>query len=327
MVRLRTIGGVALAAMLCLSGCANGAPADNASESLVIYSGEEVMQDFADRYTAEHPNVEIKVVAGSSGELNARVAAEKANPQGDINDSGTEPSRTNPELYLKTEGVVDLSAIDKRFIVNEYATTIMVYPLIFAYNVDQLKGDTAPATWAELADPKWKGRLYMGNPTTSEAAYKAVVTLHSLGGWDLVRKVAANAVITESSTDPMRALGNSEAAIGIGVENQVYKWADGKKVVAVYPKDGMIVHVGTSYLIKGGPNTKGAAAFLQWVLTPEVQNWMASEYPGTRSSLADAAAPTNAPAMSGLKILEFPQEAREKRAEYVEKWKDIITSL
>lgn len=299
----------------------------SAQEKVVIYSAEEVLQDFAARYMKEHPGVNVQVLLGSSGENNARVAAEKDNPQGDVTISGTDPSLANPDLYRKAADTLDLNNVDKRFLYGDYAVTVMVFPVIYAVNVKQLGSDAPPATWAELGDPKWKGRLYMGNPATSEAAYKTLATLWSIGGWDLVEKVASNAIITAGSQDPLRALGNSEAAIGVGVENQVYKWADGNEVKAVYPTDGVIMHFGTWYLINKSPNPKGGADFVQWMLTPEVQSHMANTYRGMRPSIVGATEPSGVPTVSDLKIIPFPDEARNERAAFNERWKDIITSI
>ncbi|MDX3929527.1 MAG: extracellular solute-binding protein [Shinella sp.] len=298
-----------------------------ADSRLVIYSAEEAVQDFAERYMREHPNVDVQVLMGSSGETNARVAAERHAPQGDVTISGTDPSQANPDLYRRVAGILDLSQVDKRFISGEFDIPVEVFPVIFAYNTAQLASDTAPSTWAELADPKWKGRLYMGNPATSEAAYKAMSTMWAIGGWELVEKVAANAIITEGSQDPLRALGDGEATIGIGVENQVYKWADGQAVKAVYPKDGVIMHVATWYLVNNSPNTDGAAAFVQWMLTPETQAYMAKTFKGMRPSIVGAAEPDDVPKVGDLVVIPFPDEARSKRAAFNERWKSIITSI
>lgn len=295
--------------------------------AIVVYSTEEVTEEFAKLYMADHPDVEIQIVAGSSGEADARVSAEKDHPQGDISMSGTDPQLANPNLYRKTAGVIDMTNVDKRLNAGDYAIPIDTYPVIFAYNQAQLGEDAAPKTWAELADPKWKGRLYMGNPASSGAAYKALISMWSIGGWELVEKVAANAVITEGSTDPLRALGNAEAAIGIGVENQVYKWADGKSVVAVYPSDGIILHVGNWYLINNSPNPSGAADFVQWMLSPKMQSHKVATYKGMRPAITNASEPAGVPSLAELRIIPYPPEATTGRAKFVERWKDIITSV
>lgn len=304
-----------------------GEGASAADSRLVIYSAEEAVQDFAERYMREHPNVDVQVLMGSSGETNARVAAERHAPQGDVTISGTDPSQANPDLYRRVSGVLDLSKVDKRFISGDFDIPVEVFPVIFAYNTAQLASDGAPSTWAELADPKWKGRLYMGNPATSEAAYKAMSTMWAIGGWELVEKVAANAIITEGSQDPLRALGDGEATIGIGVENQVYKWADGQAVRAVYPKDGVIMHVATWYLVNNSPNPDGATAFVQWMLTPETQAYMAKTFKGMRPSIVGAAEPDDVPKIGDLVVIPFPDEARKNRAAFNERWKSIITSI
>ncbi|WP_327007454.1 extracellular solute-binding protein [Dactylosporangium sp. NBC_01737] len=327
----RIVGAAAAATVLALSITACSAPSVDDSRddagALVIYSAEEVVDFFAKRFENDRSGVSVEVVKGSSGESVSRVIAEKDNPRGDIVIAGNDPASSNPGVFAKNEGV-DLSGINPALIDDAgYAVPVVVFPVIFVYNEDRLKGDAVPTKWAELADAKWKKRVYMGNPITSEAAYKAMATWWAIGGWDLVKAIAQNVIVTEGSTDPMRAVGNGEAAIGIGVEQQVYKWADGKKTKAGYPTDGIILHVQTWYKVAHSPSPTNATSFLNFMLTPENQKLMTKEYPGMRSVLTDEPVSDAVPPLSRLNIIDLPEEAMKDRKAWNDRWKDIITSV
>ncbi|QVQ53489.1 extracellular solute-binding protein [Spiractinospora alimapuensis] len=330
-MKLRTRPLVALAGahvlLLPLVGCGEDIENRDDPDSLVIYSAEEVVDFFAERYEGENSEVGIDVVKGSSGESVARVVAESDRPQGDIVVAGNDPATTNPDLFLENDDV-DLSDVNPDYVDPEgYATPIVVFPVNFIYNDDVLDGDDVPETWEEMADPTWEGRIYMGNPTTSEAAYKAMATWWSIGGWDLVEGIAQNVVVTEGSTDPMRAVGNGEAAIGVGVEQQVYQWTNDDTIHAGYPTDGIVMHVQTWYQIANSPSPTNGANFMNYMLDPENQQVMVEEFPGMRSVLSDEPQSDVVPPLDELTIIEVPDEANENREEWNDTWRDIITAV
>lgn len=57
-----------------------------------------------------------------------------------------------------------------RFITGPTAI-VQVTPWLFAYNTDKVKGSDIPRTWADLANPRWKGQFLLPDPRTSDAYY------------------------------------------------------------------------------------------------------------------------------------------------------------
>lgn len=313
-------------AALALGGCSAEADAPPSGDTLVIYSTESTMPEFAERYEKE-TGVRLQVISVSSGESDARVAAEKDNPQADVAISGSNPADARPELYRPFTGLVDISSVDPRLVGGEYGIPTIALPVIYGYNTSMLDGGSAPTSWADLGDPRWKGKISIADPTQSGSAFNALAAVYAAGGWDLVEDFAANVVIAQSSLGPIQALSSGEAAVGIGAENSVYQVADGQDIVAAYPTDGIVVNVAKFYLVANSANQDAAVDFMNWMLSPETQSWMAAEHKGMRSSTTDSSTAEGLPEMTSLNLIEVPADIVEDKAAFLDKWMDILTSL
>lgn len=53
-----------------------------ADQQVVVYSSEEMIEFAARKFEEKHPDIDVKVVLGNSGELAARITAEAGNPKG-----------------------------------------------------------------------------------------------------------------------------------------------------------------------------------------------------------------------------------------------------
>lgn len=319
------VAAVAMASVA-LGGCSAPSETPASGDTLVIYSTESTMPEFAERYEKE-TGTRVQVISVSSGESDARVAAEKDNPQADVAISGSNPADAHPELYRPFTGLVDISSVDERLVGGEYGIPTIALPVIYGYNSGMLDGGPAPTSWEDLGDPRWKGKISIADPTQSGSAFNGLAAVYAAGGWDLVEKFAANVVIAQSSLGPIQALSSGEAAVGIGAENSVYQVADGEDIVAVYPTDGIVVNVAKFYLVANSPNQEAAVDFMNWMLSPETQSWMAAEHKGMRSSTTDSSTAEGLPEMSSLELIEVPADIVEDKAAFLDKWMDILTSL
>lgn len=321
----KTIAGWALlSAALGLGFQAESAAA--ADKQVIVYSSEEMIEFMARKFEEKHPDIRVRVVLGSSGELSARIIAEAARPRGDVFWGGGSIELAHPQLFRP---VKDLNTADigPQFPRYELKVPIQVYAGIYIVNHELLKGAPPPKTWQELADPKWKGKFYFGNPISSSAAFSTMLGWYQIGGWDLVKKIAANAVITQGSADPVRAAGNGEATVGTGVERVSYQWTDGNRVTAVYPEDGVVMMYGDMYIMKGAPNEEAAKTFVNYMLSAEAQTAMSKEFKGARPTNANGKVPEGLVETAKLKLIELPADVATNRQPWVDKWKEIITSV
>jgi len=293
---------------------------------VIVYSSEEMIDFMAEKFEEKYPDIKVRIVLGSSGELSARMVAEGSNPQGDVFWGGGSIELTHPELFRPVTDL-DIGAINPQLPSYDLKVPIQIYAGVYIVNHDLLGGEPTPTTWAELADPKWKGKFYFGNPVTSHAAFTIMMTWYQIGGWELVEKIAANAIVTQGSVDPVRGVGNGEATIGAGVERVAYDWSDGEHVRVVYPQDGVIMLHGDLYITKGGPNEEEARTFVNFMLSAEAQEAMSEEFKGTRPTNIHAKVGGGLVETSKLNLLDFPEGVETDRKVWVDKWKDIIASV
>ena len=159
---------------------------------------------------------------------------------------------------------------------------VRVNNMIIAYNKDKIKKEDIPTSWADLTNPKYKGKIAMPNPMLSGTAYVAVGALSDKLGWDYFKKLKANGLRVEE--------GNS------AIQNKLLTKHEPLEVC--YPKEGCIIINSPIGIFKSTKNPEGSKAILDWWLSPEGQKavtagWMYSvrkdvEKPhGAKYSLAE----------------------------------------
>ena len=136
--------------------------------------------------------INVAMTRKSSGETYAQVKAEAANPKGDIWWGGT----GDPHLQAAEEGLTEayespmlaqassLGASKQHKTAQRRTVGIYLGALGFGYNTELLeqKKLTAPACWADLIKPEYKGEVQVANPNSSGTAYTFVATLVQLVG-------------------------------------------------------------------------------------------------------------------------------------------------
>ena len=279
-----------LAAIL-LAACA-AKPAANTK--LVIYTAKE--NEEIERYlpAAETalPDLQLEVLRLSTGDLTARLLAEKDNPQADVIWGVAATSM----MIFQNEGMLDPYAAkgyetilpqfreqsDPPYWVGDDA-----YVTAFCVNTaltDEL-GLPVPQSWQDLLDPVYEGHIVMPNPASSGTGYMFVSSvLQGLGeeeGWAYLADLDKNmAIYTKSGSKPCKMAGAGEYPIGISFEfvaaSQI---ASGAPMVMVLPSDGSGYEMEVNALVKGTDNPEGAKRFLDWAIGDEAMG-MYAEYFG-----------------------------------------------
>lgn len=163
---------------------------------------------------------------------------------------------------------------------------------VIAYSPERVQ--EPPRTWAELADPRWKGRIAMADPrfgTTRShfGAMKAWWDAHAAPGYyeAFVAGLAANEprVLTSGNAGVVDAVARGEADIGAtDTDDVLAAQARGLKLAMVVPRharDAAVAGGGTYLipntlgLVAGAPHPREAARFLAYMRTPEVERRLA----------------------------------------------------
>jgi iron(III) transport system substrate-binding protein len=149
-----------------------------------------------------------------------------------------------------------------------------VWLCIIAYNTNLVKKEEAPKSYADLLDPKWKGKLVKAHPGYSGTIMTATYQMQRDLGWGFFEKLAAqNVMQVQSSADPPKRLALGERAVmADGNEYNIFqiKEKDGP-VEPVYATEGSPLIVGPNAMFKAAPNPNAARLFYSYSFTPECQ--------------------------------------------------------
>ncbi|MBI4758106.1 MAG: extracellular solute-binding protein [Chloroflexi bacterium] len=241
--------------------------------SLVVYtpSGPELTDPILKKWAEKYPNVKVDVVKAGTGDILARIRAEKDKPLGDVLFGGsTVLHEANADLFeaVALPDDAQFAVTDKNNKWHAYTTI----PKPIAVNTKMLKPEQYPKTMKELSDPKWKaGKTALSNPRTSGTAYAIVTAMVTLYGWDYVTDFLKNAMVTKSSDEMFKAVRDGEVAVAFINEDLGVKWvAEGALIVLIYPTDGVATEVDVFALIKGAAHPNAAKAFLSFLQSKEI---------------------------------------------------------
>ena len=305
------------AGILTLAGITGAA----AQGSVVIYCGVDeawcrAMTTAFEKQTGVH----VDMTRQSSGEIYARLRAEKANPRADIWWGGT----GDPHLQAAEEGLTEEYKSPKLAEMTDWALkqaeraqfrTVGIYmgALGFGYNKEELarRKLAAPACWADLVKPEYKGEVQMADPNSSGTAYTAMATFVQLMGEEpafaYLKKLHANInEYTKAGAAPAQAAGKGETLVGIAFQHDVITMAKRNlPVVVVSPCEGTGYEIGSMSIVKGARHPEEARKFYDWALTPEAQKIGADfgsfQFPSNKATPI----PPEAPDLSKVKLIAY----------------------
>jgi iron(III) transport system substrate-binding protein len=294
---------------------------------LVVYNpagsaGELII----DAFKAKYPEVSISAINAGVGELFTRMAAEKANPQGDvILCASSEAFLANPDLFAPYDSV-ELANFDADVVSADHSFYGCSMPLqAFIVNTNLMSEDQYPRSWADLAKPELEGKLVLANPSLSGSAYAQLAQILQLHGWDVAQKVMKNARFTTSSQSVFQDVGRGEIEVGVTGEVNVKTMMDeGYPVVAIYPEDGTGLRFDASAIIAGGPNPDNAKLFLDFANSREAHELVVST--NRRSVRKDVDAPTGLMPTSEVPTFAYDdQKAADTRDENLAKFDELFS--
>ena len=190
-----------------------------------------------------------------------------------------------------------------------------------------------PKSWADLLDPKWKGKIAFTDPANSGSAYATVTMLVDLwgggdAGWKKVGDLFRNMKVLNRSSLVFQGVGNGEYPLGISLEYAGPLWAKGgAPVKVVYPSDGTTFSMEGVAIVKGGPNTENAKVFVDFINRKDVREMILAETfrRPTRADLDLARLPGSLPPMSQIRIANYDEQGwTDQRAKTLEKIKDVL---
>jgi iron(III) transport system substrate-binding protein len=149
-----------------------------------------------------------------------------------------------------------------------------VWVCIIAYNTTLVKAEDAPKSFADLLDPKWKGKLVKAHPSYSGTIMTATYQMQRDLGWSYYEKLAQqNVMQVQSSADPPKRLALGERAVmADGNEYNIFQLKEsGGPVEPIYATEGSPLIVGPTGMFKAAPNPNAARLFCNFSFSPETK--------------------------------------------------------
>jgi iron(III) transport system substrate-binding protein len=221
----------------------------------------------------------------SSGEVLTRLRAEKANPQTDVWFGGGSDSfiEAVPEGLLEVYKSPNLGRVDARFRDREgYWTGVSLVVVGYLANNARLaqKKLPAPKSWADLANPQYKGELIASNPNISGTAYTQISgTLQMMGeaeGWKYMDRLYANIPYLEKTGGgPRNKTTAGEFALAICPDpHGAVIGNPSAPLAALFPNDGVLAWPSPVSIVKGAKHPGNARIFVDWAISDEGQQFL-----------------------------------------------------
>jgi len=296
--------------------------------ALVLYTGlspvsaTKVLQAFNKKY----PFIDVSnYYAAAAGRLQARMQAEKSAGKSvaDVLHNGNIVQFHTLESEFAQFNTPEQNAFGDNVKKAGIWTAYQVTPLVIAYNSNNLSKDRFPASWNDLANPEWRGKLGLQG-SNSGFMFIAWQALRDVLGKDYWAKVATNKPVFFSSSQPlMEGLLRGELLLN-GNAGSYYVWQygvrDGAPIKGHVPKEGVPVALSPMAVLKDAPHPNGARLFVDWALSAEGQNAMVSIL-GSYSGRKDVPAPKEAQPLDTIKLLvpnvsDLIQNRNEFKAEW-----------
>ena len=269
----------------------------NSDQVVTIYSSrnEQLIKPLLDKYTAE-TGVKIELVTDKTGPLMARLQAEGKNTPADMLltvDAGNLWQAAEQGLLQPiASSVLDTNVPAKYRDPKGQWTGLSLRARTIAYDPSKVTADQL-STYADLADPKWKGKLCL---RTSNSVYNQSLVasmIENLGeaeteqvirGW--VDNLATD--VFSDDTSMLKAIAAGQCEVGLTNSYYYGRLLDEqanfpvKLFWANQGTTGTHVNISGAGVITGSDNPNGALKLIEWLSSETAQGLYASadkEYP------------------------------------------------
>jgi iron(III) transport system substrate-binding protein len=312
-----------------------------ASGKLSVYSAlnESTNNAFVDAFKKANPGVEVDVLPlAAAGELQTRITTEKASPKADIFIGGSAEFHDplGKQGLLEAYKSPNAAAVDPKFKDADGMWTgwyIGIFGL--AINKDrwakEMSGKPTPSSWDELLNSDLKGKLDFPDPVKTGGGYIFLATQvfrfnkDEQKALDYMKKLHDNiGQYVGTSPQGIELVGQGQFLMGPNWGHDILTAATkGQPLEFKAPAD-TANEVGAISIIKGGPNTTAAKAFVDWVLTKEAGQ-LNVQLSNRLSVRPDVPPAPGAPTLESVKLVNYDRDwATQNKERLIKAWQSAV---
>jgi iron(III) transport system substrate-binding protein len=192
---------------------------------------------------------------------------------------------------------------------------------VVAYNTRLVRPGEAPKNFADLLDPKWKGKLVKAHPSYSGTIMTSTYQMVRELGWDYLEKLAQQQLLQiQSATDTPKkvVLGERPVMVDGNESNVLLLKEAGQPIEVVYPAEGTPSIVQPSAVFKAAPHPNAARLFQNYLFTVEGQELFVN-LGGLRSVHAMVKDKPGRTLLSSIKVWKDDPAAVESQGEAIKR--------
>lgn len=258
------------------------------SDKVVVYMPSPA--GLADKIAAgfeAKTGIKVETFQGTTGEILARLEAEKANPVADVVilaswSDGLSLKNEGGLLSYKIDGIDNAIWKDEDNTLYGYSASAVgvIYNTTVFENLD--------ADWTELGSEKYKGQLAIPDPEKSGACKDFIAGFVVDNGWDTIESWAKNGMkVPGANKAALEAVTTGEVGILVaGVDYNAYtSIKKGEPLAIYYPEGGTVVNPRPAMILKTAPDMDNAKAFMDYLYSDEAQKLVADAklLPGSKN--------------------------------------------
>ena len=190
---------------------------------------------------------------------------------------------------------------------------------IIARNTNLVKAEDGPKSFADLLDPKWKGKIVKAHPGYSGTIMTATYQMQRDLGWSWFEQLAKqNIMQVQSSADPPKKLEIGERAVmADGNEYNIFQMKEaGRPVEPIYAAEGSPLIIGPNGIFKTSPNPNAARLFQSFCFSREAQQ-LIIDVGGLRSAHPQTAEKAGRRPFRDIKTMKDDAAAVEKESDAI----------
>ena len=188
----------------------------------------------------------------------------------------------------------------------------MTIPYGIMINTGLVKPVDEPKGWADLADPKWKGKILSDDTRAIGGGYAMFVALHDKIGLPYLEKLSENnLVMTRDQRESQRRTARGEFAVYIPFILTDVASLKGLPVKHIVPAEGVAYVLYGNAPVKGSPHPNAGRLYIDFCLSEEAQLLYAREGHGYTTSGVAEKVPAEVRDIAGAKLMGTSDPARQ----------------